>query len=101
MASYLKPSLSKKLVSRPEWYLNDGREFCHLLCGIVLNIRDTLIPPDEVNSKVRVKRSYLKVGYELLYDSLPRYKTLDEDIRGAKILRGDVLLDQRLGAREG
>ncbi len=48
-----------------------------------------------------VKRSYLKVGYELLYDSLPRYKTLDEDIRGAKILRGDVLLDQRLGAREG
>ena len=47
------------------------------------------------------KECHLKVSYELLHDGLPCDETLDEDVRGAKVMRGDVLLDQRLRARDG
>jgi len=40
--THLKTALAKELISRAERYLNDGGEFCHLLCGVVLNVGNTL-----------------------------------------------------------
>ena len=51
--------------------------------------------------KLFKKTCHLKVGYELLHDSLPCDETLDEDVRGAEIMGGDILLDERLRSRDG
>jgi hypothetical protein len=42
----LKPSLAKELIGGSEWDLDDGGEFCHFLCGVVLDVRDTLTSTD-------------------------------------------------------
>jgi hypothetical protein len=42
--------------------------------------------------------TYLEIRNELLDDSFPSYESLNEDITGSQILRGDVLLYKTLVA---
>lgn len=38
----LKAAFAEELISRSERYLNDGGEFCHLFCCVILNVGNTL-----------------------------------------------------------
>ena len=44
---------------------------------------------------------HLKVSYQLFHDGLPCDETIDENVGGTKVMWGDVLLDERLGTRNG
>jgi hypothetical protein len=41
-STHLKTAFAKELISRAEWYLNDGGKFSHLFCSVVLNVCNTL-----------------------------------------------------------
>jgi len=44
---------------------------------------------------------HLEVSYQLFHDGLPCDETFDENVGGTKVMWGDVLLDKRLGTRDG
>jgi len=50
--------------------------------------------------KRRGGRTNLEIGDELFYNGLPRDKTFDEDIGWPEVMRGDILLDERLVPRD-
>jgi hypothetical protein len=43
--THLKTAFAEELISRAERYLNDTSEFCHLFCGVILNVGNTLEQP--------------------------------------------------------
>ena len=98
-ATDLEATLTEKLVPRSKGNLYDGAQLGQLLCGVVLDVGDALRDMHgafrtSVCKGARSGGAYLKVGNELLDDCLPRDETLDEDIGGSEIMRGDVLLDE-------
>lgn len=80
----LETAFAQELVASTKRDLDDGAELRHLACDVVLNVRDTL-----------------KVRNKLFDDGLPRGEAFDEDVGGAEVVRGDVLLDERLAAGDG
>ena len=84
LLTHLEPALTQELVARPEGDLDDPRELGHLAGDIVLDVGYAL-----------------EVGDELLDDGLPGGEAFDEDVRGAEVVGGDVLLDEGLAAGDG
>jgi hypothetical protein len=50
--THLKTAFAEELISRAERYLNDGSEFCHFFCGIILNVGNTLGQVDGWNANI-------------------------------------------------
>ena len=40
--THLKAADAEELISRSERYLNEGGEFCHLFCTVILNVSNIL-----------------------------------------------------------
>lgn len=81
--THLQPALTQKLVARAKRDLNHGSQLGHLPRDIVLDVRDAL-----------------EICNELLDDRLPRDESFNEDVRRPKVVRRDVLLDERLATRD-
>lgn len=55
--THLKTAFAEELIGRAERYLNDGSQFGHLFCSVVLNIGNTLEQPNSwTNPTNRDKR---------------------------------------------
>jgi hypothetical protein len=104
-ATYLEATFSEELISGTEWYLNYSRELCHFLCSVILDIRDALNHGCIVILRdVRLQEKSemdLEISYELFHDGLPCDEAFDKDVGRTKVMRSDILFDQRLRTRYG
>ena len=99
--THLEAALTEKLVPRPEGYLDHGTKLRHLPGDVVLDVGQALGPWGSDAPRARTgSDTHLEVGDELLDNDLPCCETLDEDVRGTKVVWCNVLFDQRLLSRD-
>lgn len=95
--TYLHSTLAEELVSRSEWDLDDSTELGEFFGSIGLDIRDTF----KVGYALLARFSFGRIGGgknvvltdQHFYNLFPCCESLNEDIRGFKLMRGSVFLD--------